>query len=157
MRIGNGFDIHQFAQGRKLILGGVEIPHPRGLHGHSDADPLSHAIVDAILGAAGLGDIGTHFPDTDPQWKNVSSQVFLKGAAGLIAEHGFKIVNVDSVVLAEEPKISPYREEMREIVAGSLGIAADQVSIKATTMEKTGAIGRREAIAAQAVALIEEV
>jgi 2-C-methyl-D-erythritol 4-phosphate cytidylyltransferase/2-C-methyl-D-erythritol 2,4-cyclodiphosphate synthase len=153
-RTGMGFDVHGFEGEGPIILGGVEVPHPRGLAGHSDADVVLHSITDALLGAAGLGDIGEHFPPSDPLWKGASSDRFLIHAAGLIRERGGIIDHVDCTVIAEEPKVGPHRSAMRERIAAILGLGADQVSIKATTTEGLGFTGRREGIAAQAVASI---
>lgn len=157
MRIGIGYDVHQLVPDRKLWLGGVEIPHTLGLLGHSDADVLIHAICDAILGAAALGDIGKHFPDNDPNYKNIDSKILLKKCGELIAEKGYRIGNIDSIVVAQKPKIGPYIPVMRQTLAEVLGIDADQVSVKATTTEHLGFEGREEGISAQAVVLLEEV
>lgn len=156
MRIGHGYDVHAFAEDRRLIIGGVDIPHTKGLLGHSDADVLTHAVCDALLGAAALGDIGKHFPDSDPRYKGVSSLVLLKEVVGLLAFYGFGVVNVDSTVIAQRPKLSPYIEEMRRHLAECMGIDADAVSVKATTEEHLGFTGREEGIAAHAVCLIEK-
>jgi 2-C-methyl-D-erythritol 4-phosphate cytidylyltransferase/2-C-methyl-D-erythritol 2,4-cyclodiphosphate synthase len=153
-RTGMGFDVHGFEGEGPIILGGMEVPHPRGLAGHSDADVVLHSITDALLGAAGLGDIGDHFPPSDARWKGASSDRFLIHAAGLIRERGGIIDHVDCTVIAEEPKVGPHRSAMRERIAAILGLEADQVSIKATTTEGLGFTGRREGIAAQAVASI---
>jgi 2-C-methyl-D-erythritol 2,4-cyclodiphosphate synthase len=153
-RIGIGYDIHRLVEGRKLVLGGVQIPFERGLLGHSDSDVLSHAICDALLGAAALGDIGAHFPDTDPRWAGVSSLDFLARAVELITDRGYRIANVDATVLAEQPKLRPHIQAMREALASVLRIEVDQISIKAKTNEGLEAIGRGEAIAAQAIALL---
>jgi len=153
-RIGIGYDIHRLVEGRKLVLGGVEIPFEKGLLGHSDSDVLTHAICDALLGAVALGDIGTHFPDTDPRWAGASSLDFLAHAVELIAERGYSIQNVDATVLAEEPKLRPYILAMREQLASVLRIDVDQVNVKAKTNEELESIGRGEAMAAQAVALL---
>jgi 2-C-methyl-D-erythritol 4-phosphate cytidylyltransferase/2-C-methyl-D-erythritol 2,4-cyclodiphosphate synthase len=153
-RTGMGFDVHGFAGEGPIILGGMEVPHPRGLAGHSDADVVLHSITDALLGAAGLGDIGDHFPPSDARWKGASSDRFLIHAAGLIRERGGIIDHVDCTVIAEEPKVGPHRSAMRERIAAILGLGTDQVSIKATTTEGLGFTGRREGIAAQAVASI---
>lgn len=152
-RIGNGYDVHRLVAGRKLIVGGVDVPHPTGLDGHSDADVLLHALCDAILGACGEGDLGQHFPDTDKKWKGVSSMLLLKRVGEICGEHGMEIVNIDSIVVAQKPKFAPYRETMRTNIAKALGLARDQVSVKATTTEKLGFAGREEGIAAYAVAL----
>lgn len=154
-RIGIGYDIHRLVEGRKLILGGVEIPFEKGLLGHSDSDVLSHAICDALLGAAALGDIGAHFPDTDPRWAGTSSLDFLKHAVALIADRGYQIANVDATVLAEQPKLRPYIQSMRESLASVLRIGVDQVNVKAKTNEGLESIGRGEAMAAQAIAILK--
>ena len=151
MRVGMGFDIHRVAPGRPLILGGVVIPWDKGLAGHSDADVVYHAITDALLGAIGAGDIGTYFPDTDPRWKNSSSDVFLVKALELVQKRGFQIENVDITVVAEEPKLAPHHAELRRSIAGRLRIEPGRVNVKAKTMEKLGPIGAGEAIAAYAV------
>lgn len=150
-RVGTGYDVHQLVPERKLILGGVEIPHPVGLLGHSDADVLLHAIKDALLGAAGLGDIGKHFPDTDAKYKGISSMILLEETGIIIARAGWQITNIDATIMAEKPKIAPYKEEMRANIAKALQMGIDQVNIKATTTEKLGFVGREEGIAAQAV------
>lgn len=155
-RIGIGYDVHPLAEGCRCILGGVEVPCKKGLKGHSDADVLLHAVCDALLGAAGEGDIGVHFPDNDPRWKGVSSLTFLEGVGRLLSEKGWSVVNVDVVIIAEEPKVSPYANKMKENISRCLLIGQDQVNIKATTNERIGFIGRGEGIAAQAVALIEK-
>jgi len=154
MRIGNGYDVHQLVTGRKLILGGVEIPHRLGLLGHSDADVLVHAIMDAILGALALGDIGKHFPDTDPQYAGISSIALLQHVLSLMSRHHYKIGNLDAVVMCEKPKLAPHIQSMREKIAASLACDISLVSIKATTTEKLGFVGREEGIAAQAVVLL---
>ncbi len=153
-RVGFGYDVHQFVAGRPLMLGGVEVPHTRGLEGHSDADVLLHAIADALLGAAGLGDIGRHFPDTDPRYKGISSLVLLHEVRDKISEAGFVTHNLDAVVAAQEPKLAPYIERMNMRIAETLGISVSQVNIKATTTERLGFVGRKEGIAAQAVVMI---
>lgn len=157
MRIGIGYDVHRLTEGRKLILGGVAIPFEKGLLGHSDADVLVHAINDALLGAAALGDIGTHFPDTDIKYKDISSILLLKEVKKILNEAGYKVVNIDSVICAERPKLSPYINEMQENIADALTIDKNRVSIKATTTEKLGFEGREEGISSQAVCLIEEI
>lgn len=154
IRAGIGYDAHQFADGRRLVLGGVEIPAAKGLLGHSDADVLVHAIADALLGALALGDIGKHFPDTDPQYKNISSIVLLKHVVGLIHSKQYQISNVDSMLIMEQPKIAQYVEQMRNNIAAALSIPVECVSVKATTNEKMGFIGRVEGAAAQAIAII---
>jgi 2-C-methyl-D-erythritol 2,4-cyclodiphosphate synthase len=153
-RIGIGNDIHRLVEGRKLILGGVEIPYERGLLGHSDGDSLTHAITDALLGAAALGDIGSHFSDRDPRWAGASSLVFLRHVRGLLEERGFEIANVDATILAERPKMASHISEMKVRLAEAMKISESQINIKAKTNEGLDATGRGEAIAAQAVALI---
>lgn len=153
-RIGIGYDIHRLVEGRKLVLGGVEIPFEKGLLGHSDSDVLTHAICDALLGAAALGDIGMHFPDTDPRWAGTSSLDFLAHAVELISDRGYSIANVDATVLAERPKLRPHIQAMRESLASVLRIDVQQVNVKAKTYEGLESIGRGEAMAAQAVALL---
>lgn len=154
IRVGQGYDIHQLVAGRPLIIGGVQIDYERGLLGHSDADVLLHAITDALFGAAGLGDIGTHFPDTAVEFKGANSRVLLTEAARRVRALGWQIVNVDSTVIAQVPKLAPYIASMREAIAADLSIAADTVNIKAKTNEKLGSLGRTEGIAAQAVVLL---
>lgn len=156
-RVGLGFDTHQFEKGRDLILGGVKIEHDKGLKGHSDADVLCHAITDALLGALALGDIGTHFPDDDPAYKNADSIELLKNVHSLIQKKGYSIVNIDSVVIAEKPKLMPYIQRIQVKIADSLGLGYDQVSVKATTSEKMGYIGREEGINSQAIVLIQQI
>lgn len=156
-RIGTGFDIHRLVPGRRLVLCGVEFEFPFGLFGHSDADAPTHALMDALLGAAALGDIGHLFPDTDPAWKGADSIRLLEAVVALLREKGWRVVNADVTILAEAPKISPRVREMRERLAAPLGVPADAVSVKATTMEKLGPVGAREGIAAQAVALLESI
>ena len=151
-RVGIGYDVHQLVAGRKLILGGVEIPFIKGLMGHSDADVLCHALADALLGAAALGDIGKHFPDSDPRFKDISSLVLLKHVAELVREKHYEIVNVDATVILQQPKIAPHTKRMRENLAQVLGLALDQVSVKATTNDELGAIGMGDGAVAQAVA-----
>ncbi|HKG27293.1 MAG TPA: 2-C-methyl-D-erythritol 2,4-cyclodiphosphate synthase [Thermomicrobiales bacterium] len=154
VRTGIGYDAHRFQLGRRLVLGGVEIAHPSGLAGHSDADVVLHAIVDALLGAAALGDIGHHFPPSDPAWRNADSRLFLAHAAALVRNAGFEILNVDTTVIAEEPRIGPHAQAMRRAIADTLGVGEDAVSVKATTNEGMGFVGRGEGIAAIAVATI---
>ena len=154
IRIGQGFDVHAFVDGRPLILGGVTIPHPQGLLGHSDADVLLHAVTDAILGAAGLGDIGRHFPDTDPQWKGADSRVLLRGAYASVKTAGWLVGNVDCTLICERPKVLPHAQAMAANIAADLEITPEQVNIKGKTTEKLGFTGRGEGIAAQAVALL---
>ncbi|MCL6481289.1 MAG: 2-C-methyl-D-erythritol 2,4-cyclodiphosphate synthase [Firmicutes bacterium] len=154
-RTGFGYDLHRLARGRSLILGGVAVPFEKGPVGHSDGDVLSHAICDALLGAAGLGDIGTHFPDTDPQWKGASSLLFLEHTRELLNGRGLRIAHVDAVVVLEQPKLGPHFAAMRRSLAAALNIAPEQINLKAKTSEGTGAIGRSEAIAAYAIATLE--
>jgi 2-C-methyl-D-erythritol 2,4-cyclodiphosphate synthase len=154
IRTGIGYDVHRFVEGRRLLLGGVEIPHQRGLLGHSDADVLLHAIADALLGAAALGDIGQHFPPSDPAYRNADSIELVAEASRLLAAGGFVVVNVDATVIAESPKILPYVRQMRERIAQALDISTSAVSVKATTNEGMGFIGRGEGIAAIAIASI---
>jgi 2-C-methyl-D-erythritol 2,4-cyclodiphosphate synthase len=154
LRTGIGFDVHAFEEGRKLILGGIEIPHNKGLAGHSDADALLHAVTDALLGSIALGDIGTYFPDDDPRYKNADSSVFLKKASELIRNRGFYVNNIDVVVLLQQPKIAPYTQKMREKISKVLDIGSDRISIKATTTEKLGFVGREEGISVIAVATV---
>lgn len=156
IRIGSGYDVHAFTQGRPLILGGVTIPHDSGLSGHSDADALIHAVVDALLGAAALGDIGTHFPSHDPRWKDQPSAVFLDYTYDLLCQHGWHISNIDATIVAERPKLAPYIQAMRIHLAEHLHLTIEQVSVKATTTDGLGFAGRREGIACYAVALIEQ-
>ncbi len=155
MRVGQGFDVHAFAEGRKLVLGGVQIPYERGLAGHSDADVLIHALADALLGAAALGDIGMHFPDTDPAYQGADSRVLLREVARKLAAAGWRIVNVDTTLIAQAPRLAPHIPAMVANLAADLGLAASAVSVKATTTERLGFTGRGEGIAAQAIALIE--
>lgn len=155
IRIGNGFDIHRLVVGPPLILGGVHIDYECGLEGHSDGDVLTHAITNSLLGAAAMGDIGTHFPSTDPWFKGVNSQTLLKHVHQLIAKSGYSIVNIDAMVICEKPRLSRFYEQMRTVLSDTLMIEIDRVSIKATTAEGLGAIGNGLAIAAQTVALIE--
>ena len=154
IRVGEGWDVHQLVAGRKLVLGGVEIPHTAGLLGHSDADALLHAITDALLGAAGLGDIGRHFPDTDEQFRGADSMVLLQEAARRVRAAGWQIGNVDSTVIAQAPKLAPHIPVMRERIATGLGLAADRVNVKAKTAEKMGPVGEGRAMEARAVVLI---
>jgi 2-C-methyl-D-erythritol 2,4-cyclodiphosphate synthase len=154
MRIGSGFDVHRLVEGRKLIMGGVHIPYERGLFGHSDADVLLHAICDALLGAAALGDIGRHFSDSDPKYKNIDSRVLLRETARMVANAGFRIANVDATIIAQAPKMAPHIEKMVENIASDLNIAMNAVNVKATTTERLGYTGRSEGIAAEAVALL---
>ena len=155
MRIGHGYDVHKLVEGRRLILGGVDIPHDRGLLGHSDADVLTHAVMDALLGAAALGDIGQHFPDNNPAYAGANSLVLLKAVMGLLREAGYQVGNVDATVLAQAPKLAPHIPQMRENLAQAMGIDVSQVSVKATTEEGLGFTGEKLGIAAHAVALLE--
>jgi len=157
MRIGQGYDVHAFAENRKLILGGVEIPHDKGLAGHSDADVLIHACCDAILGALALGDIGKHFPDTSADFENIDSRILLRHVIALIKDKGYKISNLDSTVIAQRPKLASHIDAMRKNLAEDMGISLDQISVKATTTEKLGFEGRCEGIASQAVVLLAPV
>ena len=154
-RAGIGYDLHRLAEGRKLILGGVEVPFEKGPVGHSDGDVLSHTICDALLGAAGLGDIGTHFPDTDPKWKGASSLLFLEHVRKLLAERSLRIDHIDAVVITEKPKLGPHFPAMCQALAKALGIEPARINLKAKTHEGIGEIGRSEAIAAQAIATLE--
>jgi len=156
MRVGQGYDVHPFAEGRRLVLGGVVFEGETGLAGHSDGDALTHAVIDAVLGAASLGDIGMHFPSSDERLRGADSFELLKQVTKLIAAAGYAIVNVDATVVAERPRIAPHVPEMRKRLATGLGIAVDSVSVKATTTDRLGAIGRGEGIAVTAIALIEE-
>jgi 2-C-methyl-D-erythritol 2,4-cyclodiphosphate synthase len=157
MRVGLGYDVHAFADGRPLVLGGVTIAHDRGLAGHSDADVLVHALMDAILGAMRAGDIGLHFPDNDPAYAGISSIELLKRVADLLAERGYRLVDADTVLVLERPRVSSYREAMRETLAEALGVDVDSIGVKATTTEGLGLTGREEGVAAQAVVLLERV
>ena len=154
MRIGHGYDVHRLVEGRKLILGGVEVPHTLGLLGHSDADVLTHAVMDALLGAAALGDIGRHFPDTDPAYAGADSLKLLDRVVELLEEKGYRVGNVDATILAQRPKLAPYIEKMRDNLAARMKVDPDQVNVKATTEEKLGFTGAEEGIAAHAVALL---
>ena len=155
MRVGSGFDMHAFGPGDSVVLGGVRIPHSRGVVAHSDGDVLLHALVDALLGAAGLGDIGQHFPDSDPEWKGADSRRFVAATLLLLGRRGWRVLNADLTLLAQAPKIAPWRDDMRASVAALLGVPAMQVNIKATTPEFLGAIGRSEGLAAMATVLLE--
>ena len=154
MRIGTGYDVHKLVEGRKLIIGGVEIPYEKGLLGHSDADVLVHAVMDALLGAAALGDIGKHFPDSDPKYKGADSLMLMREVRRILSENGFEVGNVDATIIAQAPKMSPHIDTMRRNIADVLGLDVSQVSVKATTEERLGFTGRGEGISAQAVALI---
>ena len=155
MRIGQGFDVHALSAGRRLVIGGVEIPHEKGLEGHSDADVLLHAICDALLGAAALGDIGGHFPDTDPKFEGADSRALLKEIGRKVSAQGYRIVNIDATIIAQEPRMAPHVPKMIGNIAADLGLKPAAVSVKATTTEHLGFIGRLEGIAASAVALLE--
>ena len=157
IRIGNGYDVHRLVTGRKLVLGGVDISHSTGLDGHSDADALLHALCDALLGAVGAGDIGSHFPDTDPKWKGISSLVLLEQVTANCRDKGFEIVNVDTIIVAQKPKLAPFLPEMKKNIAQTIAIDIGQINIKATTTEKLGYLGREEGIAAHAICLIESL
>ena len=154
IRVGNGYDVHRLVAGRPLILGGITIPWERGLDGHSDADVLLHAICDALLGAAALGDIGQHFPPGDEIWRGADSREFIRHVRDLLAEDGWRIENVDSTIIAQQPKLAPYIESMRGVIAADLGVTGDAIGVKATTTERLGFCGREEGIAALAMALI---
>lgn len=156
-RIGEGWDVHALVPGRKLMLGGVNVPHTAGLLGHSDADVLLHAITDAVLGAAGLGDIGRHFPDTDPQFKGVDSSVLLAEAIRRVRQQGWELVNVDSTIVAQAPKLAPHMSDIQAGVAKALGVAPDQVNVKAKTAEKLGPVGQGQSMEARAVVLLRKV
>lgn len=156
MRIGHGYDVHRLVLERKLILGGVEVPYEKGLLGHSDADVLTHAVMDALLGAAGLGDIGKHFPDTDPAYAGADSMKLLEHVAGLLRARGWQVSNVDATILAQRPKLAPYIPAMRRALAGHLGLEEEQVNVKATTEEGLGFTGSGEGMAAHAVCLLEK-
>lgn len=155
MRIGQGFDVHRLVAGRKLIVGGVTIPFDKGLEGHSDADVLIHAVCDALLGAAALGDIGRHFPDTDPKYKNADSRALLREVAGKLKQAGFSVANVDATIIAQAPRMAAHIPAMVANIAADLGIGSGQVNVKAKTAERLGAIGRGEGITAEAIALLE--
>lgn len=157
MRIGHGYDVHRLVEDRKCIIGGVDIPHETGLDGHSDADVLVHAVMDALLGALALGDIGKHFPDTDPRYKGADSMALLRHVAALIAEEGYRLGNLDATVLAQAPKLAPHIMQMRENIAGALGCEVSRVSVKATTEEKLGFTGAKQGIAAHCVCLLERM
>ncbi len=156
MRIGHGYDAHRFAAGERLVLGGVEIPHDKGLAAHSDGDVALHALCDALIGAAGGGDIGKHFPDNDPRYENIDSRILLRRVIETLGGDGFRVGNADVTIIAEEPRLSTYVAQMRSNIAADLGIDAARVNVKATTTEKMGFVGRAEGIAAHAVVLLEE-
>lgn len=156
MRIGHGYDVHRLVPGRKCIIGGVDIPHEAGLDGHSDADVLVHAVMDALLGALALGDIGQHFPDTDPRYKGADSMALLRHVAALVGEAGYRLGNLDATVLAQAPRLAPHIGRMRENIAAALGCGVGRVSVKATTEEKLGFTGAKQGIAAHCVCLLEE-
>lgn len=155
IRVGYGYDVHAFADDRRLVLGGVDIPHARGLKGHSDADVLLHSVSDALLGALALGDIGEHFPDTDPKWKGADSADLLANVLGMVTDRGWSVVNVDATVVAEHPKLQPYVGTIRDRMAALLHLGRDDVSVKATTSEQMGFVGREEGMAAHAMVLLE--
>ena len=154
-RIGNGYDVHRLIEGRKLILGGVDIPHGLGLDGHSDADVLCHALCDSLLGASGAGDLGKYFPDTDDQWKGVSSLVLLEKTGEIVTKRGYRIANIDTTIVAQQPKLAPYIEAMARNIAETLKIDRDQVNVKASTTERLGFAGREEGVATYAVVLLQ--
>ena len=155
IRIGHGYDVHALVEGRELVLGGVRIDHPKGLAGHSDADALIHAICDACLGALGLGDLGHYFPDSDPKYKGINSRELLQQVAKRTAVRGWQVINVDSTVIAQAPRLAPHLEAMKANIAADLGVGPDQINIKATTAERLGSLGREEGIAVHAVVLLE--
>ena len=157
MRVGMGYDVHKLTEGRKLILGGVDIPWEKGLLGHSDADVLIHAVMDALLGAAALGDIGKHFPDTDPAYKGISSVKLLVHVAGLLHEHGYEVGNIDATIIAQKPKMAPHIPQMRKNMAEALGITESKINVKATTEEGLGFTGSGEGISSQAICLLTEI
>ena len=154
IRIGHGYDVHRYCEGRDLILGGVRIPYEMGLLGHSDADVLVHAVMDAVIGALGLGDIGKHFPDTDGAYKDIDSMLLARKVYGLLTEQGYYVVNIDATVIAQKPKLAPYIEQMKSNIAEVFGISADRVNVKATTEEKLGFTGRLEGVSSHAVCII---
>lgn len=157
MRVGYGYDVHRLVEGRRLVLGGIEIEHPVGLEGHSDADVLLHAITDALLGAAALGDIGQHFPDSADEWREADSRVLLQDVVDMVAGAGFRVVNVDATLIAEMPRMAPHVPQIRSSIAAILGVSVDRVSVKATTSEGLGFVGEGLGMAAHAVCLIEKV
>lgn len=156
IRIGNGYDVHRLVTGRKLILGGIDIPHSTGLDGHSDADVLLHALCDALLGAVGAGDIGAHFPDTDSKWKGISSLVLLEQVTATCRDKGFEFSNIDTIIVAQKPKLAPFLPDMKKNISQAMAIDIGQINIKATTTEKLGFVGKEEGIAAYAVALLSK-
>ena len=156
IRIGNGYDVHRLVTGRKLILGGIDIPHSTGLDGHSDADVLLHALCDALLGAVGAGDIGAHFPDTDSKWKGISSLVLLEQVTAACRDKGFEFSNIDTIIVAQKPKLAPFLPDMKKNISQAMAIDIGQINIKATTTEKLGFAGKEEGIAAYAVALLSK-
>ena len=156
MRVGLGYDSHRLAEGRRLVIGGVEIPFERGLDGHSDSDVLAHAVIDAVLGAAGLGDIGAHFPDTDERWRDADSIALLQTVVEMVAERGYRVGNVDCTVVMEAPKLAPHRDAIRGRLAAALGVEEDRVNVKASTGERMGFVGRGEGVAALAVATLAD-
>ena len=156
-RIGNGYDVHRLVEGRKLILGGVEIPYSKGLEGHSDADALLHALCDALLGACGLGDLGHHFPDTDDQWKDISSLTLLEKVKAVVTDKGYKVVNADATIVAQKPKLASHIPKMRKHIADILGVELERINVKATTTENLGFAGRGEGVAAYAVVLLQNI
>ena len=157
LRVGHGYDVHRLAAGRKLILGGVEIPYEKGLDGHSDADVLTHAVMDALLGACGLGDIGRHFPDSDERYRGISSLLLLDHVAALLRQQGYGVVNVDVTLIAQAPKVGPYRQQMVDNLASHMGVSPEQINVKATTEEHLGFTGNGEGMACHAVALVEKL
>lgn len=157
MRIGYGYDVHKLVENRKLILGGIEIPYEKGLLGHSDADVLIHAIMDSILGALALGDIGKHFPDTDQKYKDISSVLLLENVYNIMRDHGYKIGNIDSTIAAQQPKLAPYIEEMRIIISTVLNTEVENINIKATTTEELGFVGRKEGMSSYCVCLLKKI
>ena len=156
IRVGQGYDVHRFGEGDHIMLGGVRIPHQQGMIAHSDGDVLIHAICDALLGAAAMGDIGHHFPDTDDQYADANSRDLLRQVVGLLMDHGFRLNNVDATIVAQAPKLAPYIEDMRQVLAADMGIELAQVNIKATTTERLGFTGREEGIAVHAISLVEQ-
>ena len=156
MRIGHGYDVHRFCEGRPLFLGGIEVPHEKGLLGHSDADVLLHAVCDALLGAAALGDIGKHFPDNDASFKNIDSKLLLQRTVALLDEKGYEVGNIDTTVIAQRPKLAPYIKDMKNCIANICRVEPDRVNVKATTEEKLGFTGREEGISAHCVCIINE-